>query len=229
MLDSGRHDITLQRAVLAAREDERKRCARELHDDTLQALAALRVQLSAARRGESPELLRQAIDGAVDELGREIDNLRSIITELRPATLDELGLRKALGALFERAFALYGLRVRSVLRLDPGRLPAEVEISVYRVVQEALTNAARHSGAGLAHVSVLEADGEVQVSVRDDGRGFDPGAGRLGFGLLGMRERVALAEGTFELHSSPAGTEVRVTLPLHRADAVVHGRRLAYS
>lgn len=229
MLDPRRYDHTLQRAVLAAREDERKRCARELHDDTLQALAALRVQLAAARRAESPELLRHALDGAVDELGREIANLRSLITDLRPAALDELGLRSALQTLCERTFALHGLKVCSVVQVEPGRLSAEAETAVYRVVQEALTNVARHAGADLARVSVIERGDQVHVEVRDDGHGFDPAAAHPGFGLLGMRERIALAGGRLDLDSSPAGTAIVVTLPVQREQAVVRDRRLAYS
>src|SRR5579884_3635934 len=92
----------LERRLLAAREDERRRFARELHDDTLQALGALRVQLSSARRSDDVETLRAALDGAVNELGREIASLRMLSSDLRPAALDELGLRAALEALFAR-------------------------------------------------------------------------------------------------------------------------------
>jgi len=212
-------DTVLQRLLQAVREDERRRCARELHDETLQSLGALRVQLSAARRSSDPEALQAALDGAVQELGQQIGSLRSLITDLRPASLDALGLEPALAQLFERTRTMHGLEVHAAVALDPGRLLAEIETAVYRVVQESITNAARHAAARRLEIEVLERHGELAVRVIDDGHGFDPSAPRTGVGLVGMRERVVLAGGRLAIRTSSAGTAVTVTLPASRPAA----------
>lgn len=207
------------RDSIAAAERERGRWARELHDESLQSMAGLRVLLSAARRGEGEEtdrLLEQAI-GQVDD---GIAEMRRLIADLRPSTLDELGLGAALEALAERLAS--GEVIEVDLRLDlefhsgrgSSRLVGEVEDTVYRLVQEALNNAARHAGTEQATVEVVEDDGHVRVRVSDSGHGFDPGARTDGFGLIGMRERVALAGGTLEVKSAPGeGTTIVAALP----------------
>ena len=204
------------RESLRAAEEERSRWARELHDETLQALAGLRLQLAGARGG-GPEDLRRAVDEAVAQLDTEIKDLRTLITELRPAALDDLGLAVALEGLVDRLRqAAAGVAVTAHLDV-PDRLGGELETAVYRLVQEALTNAARHADARHVEVRVHvdEDEGSVRVRVRDDGRGFDTGAPAGGFGLLGMRERVALAHGDLSVRSRPGGgTEVRAVLPL---------------
>ncbi len=209
------------RRSLRAAEEERRRWARELHDETLQALGGLRVLLSSARRSSDAEALRRTLDIAVDQLADEIANLRALITELRPAALDELGLAPALDALFDRVRSAHGLdlvpnveleatEIRSAHRLDP-----DVETIVYRVVQESLTNAARHAEAERVEIDVIERAGELEVVIRDDGRGFDTDAPASGFGLTGMKERVALWGGTLNISSAPgAGTTIDATLPL---------------
>jgi signal transduction histidine kinase len=225
------------RAVLQEREDERRRWARELHDETLQQLGALQVLLTSARRsaGSGPSAdvgrLLQSVDVGVDLLAGQIASLRHLITELRPAALDELGLRAPLHALAERTEALTGIRVsvEVSLRYADGeittRLLPDIELAVYRVVQEALTNAGRHSGAQRAWVSVLERGGEVTVEVGDDGTGMaDGNRSGTGFGVRGMRERARLAGGRLEVLSAssaqlqraagPAsGTVVRMVVP----------------
>jgi len=224
------------RQRLAAAEDERRRWARELHDETLQNLAALRILLSSARRSGPSEALDLALDDAVDRLEGEIATLRGLITDLRPAALDEFGTLGALEALVERVRRT-GLDVDLHADLAyeheraPTRLTAELEAAVYRIVQEALTNAAKHGGATRAAVEILEDDRCVRVVVRDDGTGFDPGSRTDGFGLLGMRERVELLAGTLEVESAPGeGTTVTAVLPVHRrgdAGAAVRGIRSA--
>jgi signal transduction histidine kinase len=221
----------LERQLLAAREEERRRCARELHDETLQALGALRVQLSAALSSPEVDVLRAAVSGAVDELGREIANLRALIMDLRPASLDELGLEPALSALFDRMWAVHGLPVQSTVCLSRGEigpLDPELETAVYRVVQESLTNVARHAGASRAVVEVIEEHGAIRVAVRDDGRGFDLLDSPAGFGLVGMHERVALAGGRLEISSSGRGTTLVATLPAVREPVAPRARRLSY-
>ncbi len=208
------------RRSLKAAEEERRRWARELHDETLQGLGGLRVLLSSARRSPDAETLREAVNSAVEQLGDEISNLRALITDLRPAALDELGLAAALEALFDRVRAMQGLEIdatvdlareagRSVTRLDP-----ELETSVYRVIQEALTNAYKHAEATKVRIELVEGEGDITLCIRDDGKGFNPDAPSEGFGLGGMRERVSLAGGSLEISSSGTGTMIDVSVPI---------------
>jgi signal transduction histidine kinase len=201
------------RQSLAAAEEERRRWARELHDETLQALGGLRLGLADARR-RGPEHLPAAVDAAVAQLEQDIGNLRSLITELRPAALDDLGVQAAIRSLADRLQASTGARVEA--QIDPlERLSPELEVTVYRVVQEALSNAARHAGARNVEIRVRRDDGEIRLRVRDDGHGFDPAEPATGFGLVGIRDRVALARGRLELTSAPgAGTDLRAFLPV---------------
>jgi signal transduction histidine kinase len=197
------------RNSLEAAEQARGRWARELHDETLQGLVGLRMLLSSARRSGSSEELGDAID----HTKREIQNLRALSAELRPAALDELGLGPAIETLAERSGAAAGLEVSTRVSLgDRGRLAPETESTIYRVVQEALTNAAKHAGAERVRVEVARVNGSVEVVVEDDGRGFDPCAATSGFGLVGMRERVELTGGRLEIRSRP-GTRVSARLP----------------
>jgi len=208
------------RDSLEAAEAERKRWARELHDETLQSLGSLKVLASAALRIGDPERMRDALAGLASGLEEQIDSVHTIISELRPAALDDLGLRPAIEALAERHAAIHGSEVVCELDLpDPidrtHRLALELETTVYRLVQEALSNAAKHAHAASVRIAVRASNGRVTVEVRDDGRGFDPEQPGGGFGLTGMRERVALAKGTLEIASGREGTAVRATLPAH--------------
>jgi signal transduction histidine kinase len=210
------------RQRLAAAEAERGRWARELHDETLQGLAALRVGLSVARRSGRPEVLSEAVDGALRQLEIEIANLRALITDLRPAALDELGTEAAVKAIVARA-ETGGLAVDLTIDLasaaDPhtSRHIPELETAVYRIVQEALTNALKHGRATSAVIAVREADDQVHVLVRDDGCGFRSKAETEGFGILGMRERAELQHGRLEISSAPGeGTSVTASMPVRR-------------
>ena len=207
------------RSSLAAAEAERARWARELHDETLQSLGGLRVLLSAALRLEELPPARQAMLEAMGHIEREIENLRAIITELRPAALDELGLRAAIEALLDRHRQQSGFRVEAELALpdpaaDEPRLDPELESTVYRLVQETLTNVAKHAGASDVRVVLeQESDGQLRMEVNDDGRGFDPATASEGFGLAGMRERVSLAGGELSITSDEHGSVVTARLP----------------
>lgn len=219
----------LQGMLVAAREDERRRCARELHDETLQALGALRVRLSVARGSDDVRCLQAALDGAVGELEREIANLRALITDLRPPSLDHLGLAAALETLRERALAWGGARVEIDVRLHDAqveRLSSEIETAVYRLVQEGLTNAVRHARADRINVSVHARDDRIDITVADDGCGFDPEARFAGVGITGMRERVGLVGGQLEIRSSTIGTTIIGSVPTGRAQ-VTRPRKLA--
>lgn len=207
-----------RRQRLVAAEAERQRWARELHDDTLQSLSALRVGLSTAKRSGRPETLEQAVTTAIDHLEEGITNLRALITDLRPASLDELGAAAAIQALGERAVR-HGVDVDVAIELTIGqtRHIPEIETAMYRIVQEALTNAAKHGHAKRAVVEVHEDATDVHLSIRDDGVGFDPSAHTDGFGLLGMQERVQLLDGTFQIDSSHGqGTTVMASFPIQR-------------
>jgi signal transduction histidine kinase len=229
-------EIERLRYGMEARERERTRWAREIHDESIQGIGALRLQLANARDQEDKEALSAAVDVALEGLGNEIDGLRHLITELRPAALDDLGLAAALEALARRAQAIDGLDVKTEINLGSGsggeganaengghRLDAELESTIYRVVQEALTNVSRHAQATEAVISVTERDGMVSASVTDDGRGL-PETSRLGprgdgleggFGMSGMRERAELVGGELEWARAPErGTIMRLTVPL---------------
>jgi signal transduction histidine kinase len=203
------------RRTLKAAEEERRRWARELHDETLQGLGGLRVLLSSARRSRDLAALQDAVQTAVDRLADEIANLRALITELRPAALDELGLAPALDALLDRARAAHGVEIASSIELqeNAARFDPELETAVYRIVQESVNNAARHGEADHIDVDVLEHDNEFEIVIRDNGKGFDPDAPVSGFGLAGIRERVSLAGGRLEIASSDRGTAIVVALP----------------
>jgi signal transduction histidine kinase len=219
------------RSSMAAAEAERKRWARELHDETLQGLGGLQVLLSAALRRGDAGRREQAMREAVEHIAREIDNLRAIITELRPAALDELGLGTAIEALLDRHREQSGFQIDAALSLPGGeaRLDSELESAVYRLVQEALTNVVKHAQANTVRVAVGEAGGQVRIEVQDDGIGFDPETVGRGFGLAGVRERVSLAGGTLELSSGDHGTLLRASLPLGGAVGVQAAAAVATS
>jgi signal transduction histidine kinase len=213
------------RSSLAAADAERRHWARELHDETLQSLGGLRIRLSSALRRDDLSHAQEAMREAVAYLEQEIDNLRAIISELRPAALDELGLRSAIDGLFDRhrersGFHLVGELDLCELPAGHERLEEQLETAVYRLVQEALTNVAKHAQASHVRVAVNESDGQLSVEVQDDGSGFDPETASHGFGLAGMHERVNLAGGTLSIDSSPHGTLLRARLPArHRSPA----------
>jgi signal transduction histidine kinase len=211
---------TLERTVEAS-ELERRRWARELHDDSLQELAAVKLRLAAlagAEPGEVPGLVEQAIA----HVDASIRAMRDLITDMRPASLDQLGVGPALDLLVERSAALSHVDVALHADLGdaPGRLAPAVETTIYRVVQEALANVTKHARAGHATVTVIEHGGTVEIAVTDDGRGFSLQDATDGFGLIGMRERVRLVGGRHEIESAPGrGTTVLAWIPAARAAA----------
>jgi len=224
-------EIERLRYGMEAQERERTRWAREIHDESIQGIGALRLQLANARDIDDKEALSAAVDAVLEGLGTEIDGLRHLITELRPAALDDLGLAAALEALARRAQAIEGLEVRTEIEIGSAvgegeelrRLDPELESTIYRVLQEALTNVSRHAQATSAVVTVLERDGAVRASVTDNGRGM-PDSSRLGprgdgleggFGMGGMRERAELVGGELDFAPAPGGgTIVSLTVPL---------------
>jgi signal transduction histidine kinase len=211
-----------------ARELERARWARELHDETVQDLGALRLLLAGTRDQGDAQDLRRAVDAAIGHVDRDVEALRHLITALRPAVLDDLGLVAALQALARRASAVEGLTVETEIALgvDAARVDPEIESAIYRIVQEAVTNAAKHSGANHA-VLGLRVEGErLTASVRDDGAGFSVNDARSadadriagpahGVGLVGMQERAELVGAELQIRSQPgSGTTVSVSVPV---------------
>jgi len=206
------------RLALAAQEDERKRIAHEIHDQVGQLLTALTLQAQRAAAGRAPadpEALEQLADTALEAL----DEVRRIGRELHPEALDDLGLGNALIALCRRLSSQSGVRIDPRIERVPA-LRSEVDLVVYRVAQEAITNALRHASASRVTVRLRAVDSAVELTVGDDGRGF-PGQLPDGTaGITGMRERASLVAGTLDLDSAPErGAEVRLRIPLGEAMA----------
>lgn len=207
--------LTLSRRLVEAQERERRHIARELHDEAGQALASLRFGLRQLER-EAAE--GSSVTARVNELLRTtdavIDGLHRLAMHLRPASLDHLGLDAALRQYAQTTAATFGLDVRFKARGFPEeRLPPKVETALFRVVQEAVTNAVRHASASRVDVLLDHRGDRVQAMVEDDGVGFDPDRVQDGehFGLLGLRERAEGLGGSMTVESAPgAGTTVVV-------------------
>jgi two-component system sensor histidine kinase UhpB len=194
------------------------RVARELHDEIGQTLTAVTIQAERAADGDSD--LAQALRDVADGVRESLDEVRRIARELRPEALDDLGLVNALIALCTRIGAQGGPRVRRDLQGKLPPLAPDVELVIYRVAQESLTNALRHSGAREVTAS-LTADAEnVMLAVTDDGEGLPAQLPRDSAGIAGMRERALLVGGTLSLASVPGqGTDVRLTIPIDEEPA----------
>jgi signal transduction histidine kinase len=211
----------LLRKVISAQEDERKRIARELHDETCQTIAALALRLDAAKSGPTPEENLARIDEAMAMATRSLDELHRIIFDLRPSILDDLGLLPAIRWIAQRHLAPNGIQVRCEFDGMALKLPPETEIAVFRAVQEAFSNIVRHARADTVLVEASEAAGILEIAIEDDGMGFDvgavggPSASGRGLGLLGIRERLELIGGTATVDSSPgSGTRVVLRIPV---------------
>ncbi len=218
--------------VIRAQEQERKRIARELHDDTAQVLFAQLLRLTALKSSASAEV-RNTAESLEEMTVEAIEGVRRMAVELRPPALDDLGLLAALGDLAQRFGDHRGVDVDYQARGSRGRLPAEVELVLYRVAQEAMTNITKHAAATKIWIDLDRGTDDVTLSVRDDGRGFDPSLAResdergLGLGLFGMEERVALVGGTFKIWPRRGGgTEIFAFVPLspHVAPFSARGR-----
>ena len=217
----------LVRKLLSAQEDERRRIARELHDETCQTVTALAVGLDTVRRAASPEEASAKLEDARALASRTLDGLHRVIFDLRPSVLDDLGLASAVRWWADRHLAPAGIMARLEIENLEDRLPPTVEIPVFRAVQEALTNVVRHSGAKTVLVQMSREGGKLSVDIEDDGQGFTPedvatpSETGQGLGLLGMRERIEILGGTLTLDSSPgAGTHVAFAVPVPREGPV---------
>lgn len=210
--------------ALNAEEEERKRISRELHDDTAQTLAALLIRLRLLRGVDDSGSRDRAVEQLRSDLGEALERIRRYARGLRPPALDDLGLVPALESHVRSLGETVGAEIRVEAEPLGDVLIPQAELVLYRVAQEALSNAVRHSGAGRIELRIARLGEWVEVRVRDDGRGFAPeevmaGEG-AGLGLFGMRERAAYVGGRVEIHSAPgAGTEVRALIPGTGADA----------
>ncbi|MBK8988719.1 MAG: HAMP domain-containing protein [Chloroflexi bacterium] len=203
--------------VIAAQEEERRRIARELHDETGQSLTSLMVHLQMVNQQCPLPETREQLDGVRTLLAQTLDNVHNLALELRPSVLDDLGLAAALRRYVRDYQARYPLEVDLEVMGLAERLPQGVETAVYRIIQESLTNIARHAQATTASVLLEQRGGRLRAIVEDDGVGFDPaavnGSGRLG--LYGMRERAELLNGTLTIESEPGqGTSIFIEVPL---------------
>ncbi len=206
------------RERIDAAERERHHWAHELHDETLQQLAAIRIKLATALRPGSggAESLEHASHQAVDSLEREIAALSRLIGELRPIPLETLGLDQALESLAAESAERGSFEADTSIALTTP-LSAEQERAIYRLVQESFNNVIKHSGADRARIGAGPEDGGLVVSVHDDGAGFDVESTQPGVGLTGMRERIELLGGELEIRSSPGeGTLVNARIPIER-------------
>jgi two-component system, NarL family, sensor histidine kinase DevS len=216
--------VATARSVAAARlrlsveaaDQARARWARELHDETLQGLTGARMVLSGGMARDDPAALRRAAEAADAHLAEETRKLRDLIAELRPAALDDLGLGPAIESLAKRQAAIGGFSVELEVELESERrLNRDTETAIYRIVQEALSNAVKHAQAQEVSLRVTQLADRVQVAVEDDGAGFEPDVAPGGFGLTGMRERALLAGGRLWITSAEGGpTRVAAVLPL---------------
>lgn len=213
----------LARSVWSVQENERRRLALELHDGIGQTLTALKNQLERLRApGRSrPAPSEAAIEELIATASQALEEMRSLARFLRPAVLDDLGLEPALRWLARNAGQRFNVEVDLRVSGLSERLGPEIETLVFRVVQEALTNVARHSGVARAEVAATREDRTLHVLVRDEGRGFEPRvslageAGEAGVGLRGIRDRVELFSGTLRIDSAPGkGTTIEITVPL---------------
>ncbi len=209
---------TLTAGLVEAQEEERRRVSQELHDDISQRLAALAIQLEVLHqaRGISPEELQRKLGELQQQMEVLSEDLRRTARNLHPFMLTHLGLEPALRAYCEEFSKLRQIKVRLIARALPGAIPSGVALCVYRVVQEALGNVGKHSGAKRVVVSISGRDDALHAAIRDDGHGFDLDQVKgKGLGLISMEERVRHLGGTFSIApNAGAGTRIEVRIPL---------------
>lgn len=221
--DKERRERELLRAqyisgVIVAQEDERKRIARELHDSTSQSLTSLLVGLQNLKGAPNPATLSDRIDELRGIIGNILAEVRTIAWQLRPTMLDDLGLLRALQRHVDDFQHRYGVKVDLLVTGVDERLPIEMETSIYRIAQEALTNIARYAHASAASVIIDRHSSNLRIIIEDNGVGFDPELVKVqgkSLGLQGIRERAALFGGRLEIESAPTqGTSLYIELPL---------------
>jgi signal transduction histidine kinase len=202
------------RRVVAAQELERRRLARELHDETGQALTSILLGLKPLEAALVKEENRAAVAELRELVVATLQDVRRLAVELRPKVLDDFGLVAALERLTESFAEQTGIAVDLEANIGEERLPAEVETALYRIVQESLTNVVKHAHARRVSILLARKEGALTAVVEDDGRGFDPAATGDGFGIEGMRERVGLLNGRLTIEPNGSGTTLVAEVPL---------------
>ena len=204
------------RKVVEAQELERKRLARELHDETGQALTSILLGLKSLEQALDSDEGREGVASLRDLVVSTLQDVRRLAVELRPSALDDFGLAPALERLVDTYGRQAAVPVHLEITLGDDRLPAEVETTLYRMVQEALTNVAKHADATSISILLTRTASSVRLVVEDDGAGFEPGGARDGgLGLPGMRERVALLDGRLRVESAHGkGTTLVAEVPI---------------
>jgi len=203
------------RLVVEAQELERARLARELHDETGQALTSILLGLKSLERVLDTDEEREALTSVRDLVVSTLQDVRRLAVELRPSALDDFGLAPAVERLVDAHRAEGSAVIDLELQLGDDRLPPDVETTMYRIVQEALTNIAKHAGAARVSILLTRKEQAAVVVVEDDGGGFDPDAATAGLGLAGMRERVALVGGRLRVETRRGqGTTIAAEVPL---------------
>jgi signal transduction histidine kinase len=207
----------LSSRMIHQHEEERRRLSRELHDQTAQVWTAVRMQLGLIHEA-APPALGPRFDRVLALVDEGIQSIRHVTTNLRPPLLDDLGLGPALRALAQTFASESGLDISFDAPAEFPSVSSEASLALFRALQEALSNVARHSGATAVQVRVAVSNGELTLEVRDNGRGFPPAvpASPSSLGLSGMRERVAAVHGSVSLNAG-AGAAVTIRLPLTRA------------
>jgi signal transduction histidine kinase len=199
--------------VVAAQEDERRRIALDVHDDYLQALTAVRMQLERLRDDLGEHEHRESADKLARDVAATTERMRSLVFDLRPPALDWAGVASALRLYLDETKERFGLGYQLDSRLTD-EPPLEVRLIAYRIAQEAITNVVKHAGASTVEVALGARDGGVHVTVRDDGCGVTSAPSARSFGLAAMRERAESAGGWWRIDSAPgAGTSVEFWLP----------------
>jgi two-component system sensor histidine kinase UhpB len=199
--------------AMRAQEEERRRLARDLHDEVNQALTAILLRLEALAQETPPERAPEVIE-LKRLVNQAMDELLNLARQLRPSALDDHGLVAALETQMKRFSARTGIEARMDTGGEPDKVAEVVQTAIYRVAQEALTNVTRHAGATVVELVVAQTNGEVELRVSDDGRGFDPAVRGGGLGLVGMAERARLVGGELDVRSAPGGgTTITLRVP----------------
>jgi len=210
----------LSSQLLDVQEAERRRLSRDLHDDIGQLATAMTIDLGRAQRLQDEAAKEELIERAQTGAAQLLESVRRVSASLRSSALEDLGFAGAVRQHLRDVEGRTGLAVDLTLDLDEDGPPPHVAIHLFRVIQEALANTLKHAGVERASLDVLVRDDVVELTVEDEGAGFDPDHEAEGVGLLGMRERIELLGGHFEVRSAPArGTRIRATVPLDARDA----------
>jgi two-component system sensor histidine kinase UhpB len=205
-------------AALTAQEEERARIARDLHDEVNQSLTGLLLRLEAVR-AHAPHDLAQELSETKLLANQAMEELLALARQLRPTALDDLGLKAALAGNVDELGTSSGVRASFEAEGDFSDLPADAQLVLYRVAQEALTNAAQHAEAENVLVRLSRDNGHAELTISDDGHGFTFDQASRGLGLGGMRERALLVGGDLRIESRPdVGTRVRLRVPIERVD-----------